>query len=379
MSKLHLLHVVENLNRGAVENWLVQTFLESRALRPDWKWTFYCVLGVPGRHDEQVKAAGGEVIYASAPLSDKLPFLRHFRSVVRTGEYDVIHMHHDFMNGFYLLSLIGLQKPRIILHIHNNDEIIPVGSEVVRKFLLPVFRKICLRFADDVVGISRFVLQHFMKGHKGVQPRQHVLYYGIGMERFGQVVDAEAVRSDLHIPEASKMLLYIGRINKEKNPIFILDVLDRLRARGVDAYAVFVGEGEMTGALREKADALGLTGCVRFLGWSDRVVALMKSASVFLFPRLPEPKEGLGLVVVESQCAGLPMITTDGIVDDPIVIPQLITRKELVIDTWVDETERVLQRASGISSAEALKQMSDSPFNLPLATYCLISLYETGI
>jgi glycosyltransferase involved in cell wall biosynthesis len=229
------------------------------------------------------------------------------------------------------------------------------------------------------VGISGFVLQHFMKDHKGVQPRQHILYYGIGMERFGQVVDTEAVRSDLHIPDASKMLLYIGRINKEKNPIFILDVLNKLRARGTDAYAVFVGEGEMNGALREKANALGLTGYVRFLGWSDRVVALMKTASVFLFPRLLEPKEGLGLVVVESQCAGLPMITTDGIVDDPIVIPQLITRKELVIDTWVDETERVLQSDSRISSAEALKQMNDSPFNLPLATHCLISLYETVI
>lgn len=378
MSKIRLLHVVENLDKGAVENWLVQTFLESRAKRPEWQWTFYCVLGVKGRHDEQVRAAGGEIIYAEVPLSDKLGFLRHFRLVVQKGGYDAIHMHHDFMNGFYLLALFGLRRPRIILQVHNNDEIIPVGSAALRKLLLPFFRRICLTYANDIVGISRFVLQHFVKGHRGDMPRQHVLYYGIRMDRFEQDVDVEYEKASLQIPFESKILLYIGRVNREKNPLFVLDVLKGLRQRGVDAYAVFVGEGELSAALREKTEALGLLAFVRILGWSDRVVALMKSASVFLFPRLREPREGLGLVVVESQCAGLPMVTTDGIVDDAIVIPELVVRRELVVEEWLDETESVLRRGTSIHSRDALHLMKDSPFSLPKATDCLITLYEKG-
>lgn len=377
MSKFRLLHVVENLDKGAVENWLVHTFLESRTHRPDWQWTFYCVLGVQGRHDERVRAAGGEVIYARAPISDKVGFLRHFRSVVKGGQYDVIHMHHDFMNGFYLLALIGLKRPRIILQIHNNDEIIPVGSETLRKYLLPVFRRICLGFADDIVGISKFVLQHFIQDHIGNSPRQHVLYYGISMDRFAQVVDIDRERSELRIPNKCKLLLYIGRINKEKNPIFVLDVLQGLRQEGVDAYAVFVGEGELAGTLHERTAVLGLGDYVRILGWSDRIVALMKSADVFLFPRLTEPREGLGLVVVESQCAGLPMITTEGIVDDAIVIPELVTRSKLKVEDWINETTKVLSKGNAISAAQALNLMNDSLFNLPRATDCLISLYES--
>ena len=60
---LKIIHIVENLDKGAVENWLVKTFIESRKMYPNWQWTFYCILGKEGRLDEKVKAAGGEIIY----------------------------------------------------------------------------------------------------------------------------------------------------------------------------------------------------------------------------------------------------------------------------------------------------------------------------
>jgi hypothetical protein len=45
---MKLLHVVENLDRGAVENCLVNVFLGSRRYRPEWRWCFYCLLGKEG-------------------------------------------------------------------------------------------------------------------------------------------------------------------------------------------------------------------------------------------------------------------------------------------------------------------------------------------
>ena len=59
---MKLLHIVENLDKGAVENWLVNVFLEIKKTRHDWKWTFFCILGRPGRLDKKVLEAGGEII-----------------------------------------------------------------------------------------------------------------------------------------------------------------------------------------------------------------------------------------------------------------------------------------------------------------------------
>jgi hypothetical protein len=119
-----IIHIVENLDKGAVENWLVNIFLSSRKTRPDWHWTFYCILGKKGRLDEKVREAGGEIIYAPVNISHKISFLRHLRSVLNNGSYDIIHAHHDYLSGFYLLASAGIRFKKRILHIHNTDKVL---------------------------------------------------------------------------------------------------------------------------------------------------------------------------------------------------------------------------------------------------------------
>ena len=71
---MKIIHIVENLNKGAVENWLVNVFVESRKIKPNWEWTFYCILGEEGGLDRKVKAAGGKIIYAPCSISNKIQF-----------------------------------------------------------------------------------------------------------------------------------------------------------------------------------------------------------------------------------------------------------------------------------------------------------------
>src|SRR5438034_10613038 len=117
---MKILHIVENLHRGAVETWLVRMLEECRNLRPDDEWTFYCALGQPGRHDKQVRALGGRIIYSPVPFGKTFSFLRALRQTLKTERFDVMHCHHDLLSGFYLLAATGLPMKRIV-HVHNTD------------------------------------------------------------------------------------------------------------------------------------------------------------------------------------------------------------------------------------------------------------------
>ena len=101
---MKIIHIVENLDKGAVENWLVNIFVESRKIRPSWDWTFYCILGREGRLDEKVRNAGGKIVYSPVTVSDKIGFLKSLRRVLKAGKFDIIHAHHDYLSGFYLLA-----------------------------------------------------------------------------------------------------------------------------------------------------------------------------------------------------------------------------------------------------------------------------------
>src|SRR5687768_6841150 len=121
-TSLKIIHIVENLDKGAVENWLVNIFFETRKIKPDWHWTFYCILGREGRLDQKVRNAGGEIIYSPVSVSRKLAFLRNLRKVLIAGGYDIIHSHHDYLSGYYLTATAGIKFRKRVLQIHNTDK-----------------------------------------------------------------------------------------------------------------------------------------------------------------------------------------------------------------------------------------------------------------
>jgi glycosyltransferase involved in cell wall biosynthesis len=373
---MKIIQIVENLDKGAVENWLVNIFVESRKTRPEWKWTFYCILGNPGRLDDIVKEAGGEIIYAPVTISNKWVFLRHLRQTLKTGKYNLVHAHHDFLSGFYMLASLGLPGRKII-QVHNNDEGIPVGNNTLRKILLPVFRKMAFAFSHDIVGISKYTLDFFRNGFKGSKPRFSVLYYGINMERFKKPVNREAFLQSSGIPTGSKVMLYAGRMCHDKNPLFVVDILQKILSLREDVYAVFVGKGELEQAVVDRAKELGVEDRIRMIGWSDDIPGIMKSCDAFVFPRLESPKEGLGLVVVESQCAGLPIFLTRGIVKDAIILEQMAFFVELEApENWAQQIKNTLDKEVPLSHKESFEKMLQSRFELTVATHNLVKFYE---
>jgi glycosyltransferase involved in cell wall biosynthesis len=375
---LRIIHIVENLDKGAVENWLVNVFLESRKNRPNWDWTFYCYLGKKGRLDDKVVAAGGKIIYAPVWISRKYQFIKHLRSTLKAGKYDIIHSHHDYLSGFYLLASAGIRFKKRLLHIHNTDKVLPVGNSTVQKVLLPVFKKLAIHFSDLIVGISKDTLFEFVQNARFRNKKTKVLYYGIDLNSFAATMHPETLRKEWGISAGSKILLYTGRMTTLKNPVFVVDVLKELLTMRQDVFAVFVGKGELEEAVLERIKALKLTAHVRMLGWRNDIAAIMQAADVFVFPRVEYPKEGLGLVVVEAQAAGLPMAISRGIVEDAIEISELasIIPLEDNVPEWAQVIDTILQRPPVIDKATAFERMQQSRFALPKATGNLISLYE---
>jgi hypothetical protein len=68
---LKVLHIVENLDRGAVENWLVRLLRHASKKGLKLDWTFYCVLGQPGALDEEVTKLGAPIIFSPFPIGQK--------------------------------------------------------------------------------------------------------------------------------------------------------------------------------------------------------------------------------------------------------------------------------------------------------------------
>ncbi len=104
-------------------------------------------------------------------------------------------------------------------------------------------------------------------------------------------------------------LLTVGRLDAEKDPLLLADVLLRLRKLDPRWRLLVCGEGDLASALEDRIRELGLSEHCELRGYVpfDRLLELYRSANVFLHIARTE---GLPQVLIESYASGLPSVAT---------------------------------------------------------------------
>lgn len=138
-----------------------------------------------------------------------------------------------------------------------------------------------------------------------------------------------------------------------------------------------MGSGSLDASLAARAAELGLQSKFRALGWRTDVRAIMRCCDWFILPRPEQPIEGFGIAVVEAQLAGLRLLLSKGVADDPL-LPTAIYRRLSLNDpaqAWAEAATEMLAGPAP-SPSEAIEALQASPMDMDRALAGLLSLYE---
>jgi glycosyltransferase involved in cell wall biosynthesis len=340
-------------------------------------WTFYCALSQQGEMEGEARALGARVIHSPVPLTRKVEFVRALRVQLQRGNYDVLHCHHDLLSAVYLLAAAGLPIGRRIVHVHNADETVPTPNRLKQHLYREPMRRICLAMADHIVGISNHTLDTFLAGRSRRSGRDAVHYYGVDPTPFeNNTADRAGFRRQLGLPENALILLFAGRLVPEKNPAFAVDVLSELQHMRPQSVAVFAGAGSQEQAVLTRACELGIDNSVRLLGWRRDLPEIMGCSDWFILPHPEQPMEGFGLAVIEAQLAGLRLLFSMGIPDDPILPIAVFRRLSLSTgpEEWAKAAIKLLHDPEP-SRAEALEALKHSPMDMDRALGALLEFH----
>ena len=254
---------------------------------------------------------------------------------------------------------------------------LPTPSALKQRLYREPMRRVCLLIADRIVGISNHTLDTFLAGRARHPERDHVHYYGLDPAPFEHVLaDRAEFRRQWDLPEDARILLFAGRLVPEKNPVFAVDVLANLRCTDPRAVAVFAGAGSQEADVLVRARELGVENSVRLLGWRNDMPEIMGCSDWFILPHPEHPVEGFGVAVVEAQLAGLRMLLSRGIPDDPL-LPTASYRRLALSDEpemWAKAAMELL-RHSIPSRVDAMAALSESPMNMDRALKGLLGLH----
>lgn len=378
MSPPRVLHVVEYLHHGAIENWLVRMLRHARRTGVDVDWTFYCIHAQPGTLDRETAALHARMVQSPVPLGRQASFMRAFRAELARNAYDVLHCHHDLVSAVYLIAAMGVPIRRRIVHVHNADEGVPTPSVMKQWLYREPMRRVCLGLADRVIGISNHTLDTFLAGRPRRAGRDFVHYYGVDSHPFETLAaDRVGFRRQLGLGADARLLLFGGRAVPEKNPLFAVDVLADLRRIEPRAVGVFAGEGALTSAVIDRARAHGLEAAIRVLGWRTDLPEIMACSDCFILPHVEDRLEGFGLAVVEAQLAGTPLMLSEGIADDPLLPAAVFRRLPLSAGpiAWAQAVADLL-RSTRPDRAAALAALDRSAMQMDRALAELVGLYS---
>ena len=231
--------------------------------------------------------------------------------ILSRKNYDILHVNSSAFGFSAIVLSAGLRAgiPIRISHSHGRN----LGNGV-RWLYLWLLKECVLKTATTYAGCS-VDAGLYMFGKRGVNSSKwHFIPNTVSVEKFKfDEHEREIHRTEMGIGENVLLLGASGLLNERKNHTFLLDVLAQLKRSDCPAKLIILGEGELHGALRQKAAALGLSGDVILYGLTDDVAGWLSAMDVYLMPSLTE---GLPIAAVEAQANGLPCLLSDGIPKD---------------------------------------------------------------
>jgi 1,2-diacylglycerol 3-alpha-glucosyltransferase len=243
--------------------------------------------------------------YPEFPLA--IPFAPRLSARVRRLGFDVFHAHHPFLLGPAAARLARRQRRPVVFTYHTRYEkyahYVPLSRRVVERAAIALSARFAAR-ADAVIAPSAVVRAHLLR--QGVRAPVAVVPTGVDVDNFRPGSRA-AARAVLGLPAGEPLLLYVGRLDREKSVERVLLAFEHVAGIAPRARLALVGHGKEASRLRALAARLPSAARVSFLGVRahNALPPCYQAADLFLFASETETQ---GLVLAEAAACGLPAV-----------------------------------------------------------------------
>ena len=308
MEPIRVLQVVTIMNRGGLETMLMNYY--RKIDRSKVQFDFMVHRSERGHYDDEIEKLGGK-IYRMLPIRPG-NYHKYFGQLDKFfhehKEYKVVHSHMNENSEFVLKAAKKANIPCRIAHSHLAD------LKLDYKYVFRIYARMNLKDnITDYFTCSKRAGEWLFGKEINNSGQVITLNNAVDSEKFQFNNDIRnKVRKELGI-EFKKVIGHVGRFNPQKNHEFLVDVFNEIHKKDKNTVLLLVGEGDLCSKIKEKVKLLGIEDSVKFLGVREDISDLMQAMDLFLFPSL---FEGLAVVLVEAQAAGLKCITSTGVTEE---------------------------------------------------------------
>ncbi len=224
-------------------------------------------------------------------------------------DVDIVHLHYPFYGTGEFVLLASHKLPPVAVTYHMD-----ATAGGIRGLLFTLerffFQSMLLKRAKKIL-VSSFDYAKHSSVAKTFKQNPDLFVenpFGIDTQMYSP---GPAKRVRFAVPEYVPCFAFVGGLDTA-HQFKGIDILLKAMAMIPEAHLLIVGEGDLRGSYEELARKLGIASRVHFLGRADdaTVIDAYRTADAFAFPST-SAAEAFGLVALEAQACGTPVVATD--------------------------------------------------------------------
>ena len=272
----------------------------------------------------------------------------------------VLNLSQDVKSGGIAAKLAGVKRI-----IYRRGSAIPVRNSSLNRFLYK-------NIIDEVLVNSKATQDCILQNNTALFPKDYITVIPNGID--GQTLVKKDFNPYYKRKSSELILTNLGRLEEQKNQLFLVDVANELRDRGLDFHMIIGGSGRLEASIKAKINTYKLESFIKLVGFVENPKDLYMSGDLFLLPSL---WEGFGYVITEAGLSQKPTIAFD-VSSNPEVIVEnksgiLVPVNDVIafcdaIMTFDKNRERIIEMGA-FAQKHILDSFDKVKLNKKLANY----------
>ena len=272
------------------------------------QFDFLNVYDEPLAKQEWLESMGARIY--PLKLQRRQGYLKYLRGIKNfyhkhAQEYDVVICNVQCLDQIAMAKFaknFGIKKT--IVHLHNANY--GVSPSKLARLAVWWNKKRCHKYVDIFMAVSSLAARWGYSKHDA--KNAIILKHGIPVDTMSySPLKRKTFRESFGYKPNIKVYGSAGRLDPQKNQAFLIDVYKAIAEETPEAEFVLLGKGPLERRVKELIDKSGIKSKIKLIPQVEDIGEFYSGIDVFLLPSL---FEGLGLVLIEAQCSGLPCLVT---------------------------------------------------------------------
>lgn len=361
---VRVLHSVSNMDRAGIETMLMNYYRHMD--RSQVQFDFLANKSKKGAYDQEIREMGGHVYVTPGfnPLKG-IEYRKFMMKLFEGSEYKIVHAHNGALGYWPLKYAKQSEIPIRIAHSHNTR----INFDM--KWLIKSYcKKRLKRVANFYWGCGEEAVKFYF-GDRATEAGYKIINNAIEVERFLFDREKREELRKINNLEGKIVIGHVGRFMLQKNHKFLLKIFKAIHDKNNNAILMLIGEGELEQEIRKEVAELNLQNSIIFTGSIPNVNEMYQAMDMFILPSL---YEGLPVVGIEAQAAGLPCYFSSTVTDETKITDLVkFISLENSADEWADIILKDIQKHQ--DRKNMYSEITNAGYNIQIEAQKLQDMY----